>query len=162
MEMSPVQPYLIRAFFDWILDNQMTPHLVVQTGLPGVMVPEQHVQDGRIVLNINPQAVRNLDLGNEFIEFNARFGGVPMQVSFPVAAVLAIYARENGQGMNFDLLGQAAGSSPSSRDDTPEAGNEAAATNMNQQKSEQPMQEESDTPAPPRPSSGKPTLRIIK
>ncbi len=99
--MTSTRPYLIRALYEWIGDNALTPHLVVNAEAPGVEVPKQHVQDGRIILNINASAVRDLRLGNDWIEFNARFGGVARSVRVPVLAVLAIYARENGQGMAF-------------------------------------------------------------
>lgn len=99
--MTSTRPYLIRALCEWIEDNSLTPHLLVNAESPGVEVPKQHVQDGRIVLNINAAAVRNLQLGNEWIEFSARFGGIARTVRIPVSAVLAIYARENGQGMAF-------------------------------------------------------------
>jgi stringent starvation protein B len=100
--MTSSRPYLIRALYEWILENQMTPHLLVGANHETVDVPPQHVQDGRIVLNIDPAAVQGLDLGNDRIEFSARFGGVSRQVVFPVSSVLAIYARENGHGMMFN------------------------------------------------------------
>ena len=99
--MTPNRPYLIRALYDWILDNQMAPHLLVNAGYPGTQVPAGFVQDGRIVLNISPTAVRGLVLGNEQIAFSARFGGVSMEVLVPSEAVLGIYAREKGRGMVF-------------------------------------------------------------
>ncbi|NJM12872.1 MAG: ClpXP protease specificity-enhancing factor [Synechococcaceae cyanobacterium SM1_2_3] len=99
--MTSTRPYLIRALYEWIEDNGMTPHILVDAESPGVEVPKQHVHDGRIVLNVNHSAVRDLRLGNEWIEFNARFGGVARSLQIPVAAVMAIYARENGQGMAF-------------------------------------------------------------
>lgn len=99
--MTSTRPYLIRALYEWIEDNGLTPHVLVNAELPGVEVPPQHIHEGQIVLNINPAAVRDLKLGNEWIEFNARFGGVARTVRIPVTAVLAIYARENGQGMAF-------------------------------------------------------------
>ena len=105
MEMSQLtarRPYLLRAFYDWLLDNQLTPHLVVDINQPGVMVPLEYARDGQIVLNIAPRAVGNLELGNDEVRFNARFGGVPRQVNVPIAAVLAIYARENGAGTMFE------------------------------------------------------------
>lgn len=95
------RPYLIRALYDWIVDSALTPHLLVDAQAEGVEVPEQSVKEGKIVLNVAPQAVRGLSLGNELIEFSARFGGVSRQVSVPIAAVVAVYARENGQGMMF-------------------------------------------------------------
>ncbi len=86
----------------WLLDNQLTPHLVVDVTLPGVQVPMEYARDGQIVLNIAPRAVGNLELANDEVRFNARFGGIPRQVSVPLAAVLAIYARENGAGTMFE------------------------------------------------------------
>ena len=100
--MNSLKPYLIRAVYDWCADGDLTPYLLVNAELGDVVVPRQSVQDGRIVLNLRPQAVHNLALGDNAIEFNARFGGSPMHVKVPVNAVLAIYARENGQGMVFD------------------------------------------------------------
>jgi len=95
------RPYLIRALYDWIVDSGLTPHLLVNAEAAAVVVPSQYVHEGRIVLNINPAAVQSLALGNDRITFSARFSGVVHNVSVPPAAVLAIYARENGQGMAF-------------------------------------------------------------
>jgi len=99
--MTSSRPYLIRAIHEWILDNDMTPHLLVDMEGEGVDVPVQHGQNGKIVLNISPQAVESLVLGNDAIGFRARFSGIATDVFVPVAAVLAIYARENGRGMVF-------------------------------------------------------------
>ncbi len=100
--MTSSRPYLIRALYDWIIDNGMTPHLLVDAEFPGCEVPRQYVNEGRIVFNVNPSAVNGLTLGNEFVMFDARFSGTPMNVTIPVMAVLAIYARENGRGMVFN------------------------------------------------------------
>lgn len=100
--MTPLKPYLIRAIYDWIVDNSCTPYLLVNAEAKGVTVPRQYVEDGRIVLNLRPQAVQGLALGDGAVEFSARFAGTPMQVRVPMAAVLAIYARENGRGMVFE------------------------------------------------------------
>ncbi|QQX79501.1 ClpXP protease specificity-enhancing factor [Shewanella sp. KX20019] len=102
-ELTPNRPYLLRAYYDWLMDNQLTPHVVVDAYVPGTQVPQQYVKDGQIVLNITESAVGNLQITNEFIEFSARFGGVPQQVLLPMAAIVAIYARENGAGTVFDL-----------------------------------------------------------
>ncbi len=99
--MTSNRPYLIRALFDWIIDNDLTPHLLVDATQDNVVVPMNFVEDGRIVLNINPGAVDLLNLDNEMISFNARFSGQAMDLFVPVSAVLGIYARENGQGMLF-------------------------------------------------------------
>lgn len=100
--MTSSQPYLIRAIYDWIIDNNLTPYLLVNAENDYAMIPRDYVEDGKIVLNINPSAISDLQLGNDYIMFNARFSGKAMEVSVPVIAVLAIYARENGQGMMFD------------------------------------------------------------
>lgn len=107
--MNSSRPYLVRALYDWINDNQSTPYIVVDATLAGVEVPQDFVADGQIVLNIGLTAVQNLLLQDEAVEFNARFGGVPMHVYVPMAAVLAIYARESGEGMSF---GREPGSPP--------------------------------------------------
>ncbi|MGE0482780.1 MAG: ClpXP protease specificity-enhancing factor [Gammaproteobacteria bacterium] len=97
--MTSPRPYLLRAIYDWLVDGGLTPHLVVEVSGDDVRVPRQFVENGAIVLNVSPSAVRGLELGNEFVEFNARFAGTPHQVSVPISAVQAIYARENGQGL---------------------------------------------------------------
>ena len=99
--MTSNRPYLIRAIHEWIEANQLTPHVLVDCTRDDVQVPSEHVQDGRIVLNLSHSAVNGLQLGNELIRFDARFGGNGMSVIFPPSAVIAIYARENGQGMLF-------------------------------------------------------------
>lgn len=99
--MTSNRPYLIRALYEWILDNELTPHLLVDARRKDAELPIAYVQDGKIVLNIAPSAVRGLVIGNDRIAFGARFGGVAMDVSVPVDAVIGIYARENGRGMLF-------------------------------------------------------------
>lgn len=100
--MTSSQPYLIRGIYDWILDNGLTPYLLVNAENHETIIPREFVEDGKIVLNINPSAITDLQLGNDYIMFNARFSGKAMEVSTPISAVLAVYARENGQGMMFD------------------------------------------------------------
>lgn len=97
--MTSHRPYLLRALYEWIADNDMTPHLLVDATRPGVLVPAHAVNEGRIVLNVAQRAVSGLQMDNELIRFSARFGGVSQSISVPVGAVLAIYARETGQGM---------------------------------------------------------------
>jgi stringent starvation protein B len=116
--MSSNRPYLLRALYEWIGDNQMTPHLLVDAGRDGVQVPASAVKDGRVVLNVAARAVSHLDLGNREIRFLARFGGVSQQVIVPVSAVLAIYAQETGQGMMLPDDGAAL--APEAPDDPPE------------------------------------------
>ncbi len=102
MELKSSQPYLLRAIYEWIIDNDLTPYLLVDASNDDVFVPHKYVDNGKIVLNIAPRAVDNLELSNEHVLFDARFDGKSMQVNFPVTAVLAIYAKENGQGMVFN------------------------------------------------------------
>jgi stringent starvation protein B len=99
--MTPNKPYLVRAIYEWIVDNQMTPFLVVDAQIEGVVVPLQFVKNGEIVLNVAPQAVRDLMMANDCIGFSARFAGSPMNVIVPMRAVLGLFSRENGQGMGF-------------------------------------------------------------
>lgn len=99
--MTSSRPYLVRALYEWIVDNGFTPYMLVDTSLDVVEVPRAFVENGRIILNISPEATHSLVLGNEAVTFNARFSGTAMDVHVPVVSVLAIYARENGQGMMF-------------------------------------------------------------
>jgi stringent starvation protein B len=99
--MTSNRPYLIRALYDWLVDNGLTPYLLVDAERSDVQVPAQYVEDGRIVLNVSPTAVRGLELGNDSIAFEARFGGSAFTIALPPAAVLGVYARENGKGMLF-------------------------------------------------------------
>jgi len=101
MSMTSSQSYLLRAIYEWIIDNGMTPYILVNADMENTHVPRQYIENGKIVLNLAPQAVNDLQLTNEFVMFNARFSGKSMEVSLPIAAVLAIYAKENGQGMVF-------------------------------------------------------------
>jgi len=100
--MTSLKPYLIRSIYEWIIDNDLTPHLLVDAENSQAILPQQFIEDGKIVLNIRPQAIQGLSLGNEEIQFNARFSGKPMHIVTPIAAVMAIYAKENGKGMIFD------------------------------------------------------------
>ncbi|MCL5041619.1 MAG: ClpXP protease specificity-enhancing factor [Gammaproteobacteria bacterium] len=114
--MSPSRPYMLRALYEWILDNDCTPYVLVNAAYPGTEVPEGFVEDSQIVLNLSPSAIRALEMDNDKLCFDGRFGGVAQQVWIPMAAVMAIYARENGQGMVFELE---PGSPPPPEDDTP-------------------------------------------
>ncbi|NII11472.1 ClpXP protease specificity-enhancing factor [Oleiagrimonas sp. C23AA] len=99
--MTSNRPYLLRAIYDWITDNGLTPYILVDAEQPGVQVPPQTIRDGQVVLNIAMRAVANLDLGDDRVAFSARFSGASRQVSLPLPAIQAIYAQENGQGMMF-------------------------------------------------------------
>ncbi len=102
MTMNSSRPYIIRALYDWILENQCTPYVLVDAFGEGVEVPQDHVKDGQIILNIAPAAVQSVSISNEAIEFNGRFGGIPKKVLVPIKSILGIYAKENGQGMIFE------------------------------------------------------------
>ena len=104
MSETPTKPYLLRALFEWCVDNGYTPHIAVRID-SRTQVPAEYVKNGEITLNISPGAVHKLQMGNELIEFSARFGGVARQLSVPVPNVYALYARETGHGMTFDVDG---------------------------------------------------------
>jgi stringent starvation protein B len=125
--MTSNRPYLLRALYQWIGDNSMTPHLLVDATREGVQVPASTVKEGRVVLNIAMRAVANLDLGNRDVRFKARFGGVSQAVVVPMSAILAIYAQETGQGMMLPEDGgtmpaDEPDSSPEPHDDGPKRG----------------------------------------
>lgn len=116
MTMTSSRPYLARALYEWIVDNGCTPYVVVNANRDDVQVPRAHVKDGQIVLNIAPTAVVGLKIDNDALEFNARFGGVAMQIYAPMSAVLGIYARENGQGMIFEAEDSPSNPTPTTPD----------------------------------------------
>ena len=102
MVMTSSRPYIVRALYDWIVDNDCTPYLLVDTTIAGVDVPDQFAGEDQVVLNASPMAVREMDINNDCVHFLARFGGRSFQVMLPMPAVMAIYAKENGQGMVFE------------------------------------------------------------
>jgi stringent starvation protein B len=141
----PQQPYFLRALYEWCVDNGYTPYLNVRVDARS-RVPQGFVKDGQIVLNVGPSAVRNLHMDNDWVTFSARFGGVPHSIEFPVGNVIAIYARETGEGMAFQNPGsEMAMAAPS------EPGQESDIA--------PPSTEETAPPEPPR---GKPRLRVVK
>jgi len=106
--MTPSRPYLLRALYEWLTDNGLTPHIVVDATVPHVKIPREHVQNGQIVLNVTATAVQKLMMTNDSVQFSARFPSGPKNIVVPIEAVTAIYARENGAGMMFgpeDLSG---------------------------------------------------------
>ncbi len=165
--MTSNRPYLLRAVHEWICDNGLTPYIVVDAARPGLQVPPQAVSDGRVVLNLAPRAVARLEIGNDAISFMARFGGVSHAVNVPIAAVQAIYARENGQGML--LAEDAAGAAPPvqspdmapakpsapSLQAVPASGQDASVSD------EGGTGGHGDEPDKPRPK-GKPSLHVVK
>ena len=145
--LTPSRPYLLRAFYEWLLDNELTPHLLVNAALPHTTVPQQYVKDGQIVLNIAPSAVIGLHMDNEAVSFSARFGGSPFQVYVPMAAVVSIQARENGAGTFFP----------------PEAAYDAWAESLQAdglKSVDATSIEPDDEPTPPK--KGRPSLRVVK
>lgn len=153
--MTPSRPYLVRAIYEWLVDNQATPYLLLDATAQGVRVPLQFVKDGKIVLNIAPHAVKDLFVRNEGVSFSARFNGAAMMVEAPMSAVLAIYARENGQGMFFD-----ANEEFESADDV--AGKEEGAAGPALATVPVTRTEESEEDDRPRPGGGRPSLRVVK
>jgi len=153
-QMTSQRPYLLRALYEWIADNGMTPHVLVNAALPGVRVPLHAVKEGRIVLNIAERAVAKLELGNDVLRFTARFAGVSQVVNVPLEAVIAIYARETGQGMALPEEPRAESSSStmqtvieSDEDGTPDA---------------MPDSDETGPTRPPEPPKRGSHLRIVK
>jgi stringent starvation protein B len=140
--LSSTRPYLVRAMHEWMTDNGQTPLVVVDAAVDSVIVPLEHVKDGRIVLNVAWSATRDLQLGNDVISFQARFGGVPHSISMPIGAVRGIYARESGQGMVFQ--------------DEPGQPEDASHSPVNLE------QNNRADPEDPRPRPSGPNLRIVK
>ena len=146
----PTKPYLLRALFEWCVDNGYTPHLAVRVD-SRTQVPAEYVKGGEITLNISPNAVHKLQIGNDRVEFSARFGGVARQISLPIGNIYALYARETGHGMTFDTEG----AKPRAQT---RAESEAVPTN-----SKPPTALPAPSTDPKKPSGGgKPTLRRIK
>ena len=137
MELPSTKPYLLRAIWEWCNDNGFTPYLAVQVD-GRCRVPREFVRDGQIVLNIGPSATNKLQMGNEYIDFQARFGGVAREIYVPMSNVAAIYAKENGAGMAFEPEGDLSESDTSS------------------------AQESDIDPEPPVPPTGRPRLQRIK
>ena len=104
--MTSSRPYLLRAIYDWIVGNSLTPYLLVNANIENIVVPTEFVSDGKIILNVAPAAVKDLEIDNDEIHFNARFSGKPMYVCVPMIAAMAIYAKENGRGMVFTEDGE--------------------------------------------------------
>ncbi|WP_018982749.1 ClpXP protease specificity-enhancing factor [Salinimonas chungwhensis] len=154
--MTPNQPYLLRAFFDWIVDNEMTPYIVVDAMNQLSEVPQEFVKDGQIVLNISPSACVNFVMDLEFVAFQARFGGQPRQIRIPCQAIMAIYARENGAGTVFAVEEELGGSSPEAPHSVPDSEGESTS------KPSADTNEADADSAPVPPKKGKPNLKIIK
>ena len=161
LESSSTRPYLIRALYEWCTDNGFTPYVAVRVD-ETVQVPREYVKNGEIVLNVSMDATSSLKLGNEFIEFKARFAGTARDIMVPVSRVIAIYARENGQGMAFPLdeVGASAAQADEVASELPaERDAEAKTVQLTRVDSAR----SSDEPEPPRPPSGnRPALKRVK
>ena len=120
--MTSSKPYLLRALYEWILDNDSTPSILVDASHDGVAIPPGIASDGKVVLNLAPQAIQDLEMRNEYVSFSARFGGAPHDVYCPMAALLAIYARESGEGMMFPAEDDEAESGDSPADEAKPTG----------------------------------------
>ncbi len=168
MTETSTKPYLIRALHEWCSDNGYTPYIAVVVD-EHTVVPREHVQDGQITLNVGTLATNQLVLGNEYIEFQARFGGVGRQISVPIGAVRAIYARETGQGMAFEATTESApavsGANAASQEST-EAGQDnqdVRPTLSAVPQPQSPTESPDDDPPPASPdTSSRPRLKVIK
>lgn len=151
MDLPSTKPYLLRAIWEWCCDNGFTPYIAVLVN-EQTRVPREFVRDGQIVLNVGPDATNKLQLGNEFVEFQARFGGVARELSVPMSQVAAIYARENGAGMAFETDQPGAAEAP---------GDLVSITAESTARASDPAAE---TPVPPSvpPDGGRPKLQRIK
>ncbi len=148
------RPYILRAFFDWIVDNDCTPYVVIDAHYPGVEVPQNYVTDGQIVLNIAPRAVTNFTLDLELLAFSTRFGGVPIEIRVPVLAIVGIYSHENGQGTVFEP------ENPELAPPSPPSGPKVVKSQSPAQpKNKGPNDKGSKSKDPKKP---KPSLRVIK
>ncbi len=159
--MTPRRPYMLRAFYEWLVDNDLTPHLVVDATMAGVRVPQEFIQDGQIILNIAPRAVGNLELGNEAITFSARFSGRPHSVIAPLYAVQAIYARENGAGTMFDPEDAYLDSETQVSDLEDEAPVSSLSSVPEEDAATETEEDTSPSDEPPKPK-GRPSLRVVK
>lgn len=161
---TPKRPYLLRAFYEWIVDNGMTPHVLVDARSPHVKVPRQFVKDGSIVLNVSMTAANNLMMDNDSITFNARFSGKAFAVYLPMSSVMAIYSRETQDGISFapDEYTQPDVSEASEEDVQSKPSlavildNESAGDNSDE------VGEQDDEPEPPKPPRQRPALRVVK
>ena len=159
------KPYLLRALYEWCVDNGYTPHLAVKVDSRS-QVPSEYVRNGEITLNVSPSAVHKLQMGNELIEFSARFAGVARQISVPVTCVYALYARETGHGMTFDVDSAKPGTQADAERETGEAGPSRGKTGPSNEAGPAlpaPAAVPAATPTEPtKPTGGKPQLRRIK
>ena len=161
--MTPSRPYLIRALVEWITDNSLTPYVLVDCRPSAVAVPRDYVKDDKIVLNLSVQATRYVEIGNEAISLECRFGGKPTQVDFPVGSVLAVYAKENGAGMSFELDETLLSPDTPSVEITASTVDDARASEANSSGDQKPAPSaESGTDDDDDPPPNRPTLRVVR
>ena len=156
--MGPLRPYLVKAYFDWIVDNDMTPYLVVNAEFPHVDVPHQFVQDGQITLNISPSATGSLALGDEAVEFSARFSGKIQHLYVPMGAIIALFAKETGAGTGFPEE-EAYAVAEEAMEEVFESTNEPVGFSPQVVDS---GDSDDDPEEPPPAKKGKPSLKVIK
>jgi stringent starvation protein B len=154
------KPYLLRALYEWCVDNGYTPHLAVKVDSRS-QVPSEYVRNGEITLNVSPSAVHKLQMGNELIEFSARFAGVARQISVPVTCVYALYARETGHGMTFDVDAPKPAVQADAEKETGAAGPSSGKPGPSNEAGPA-LPAPAPTTEPTKPTGGKPQLRRIK
>ncbi|QEM81335.1 ClpXP protease specificity-enhancing factor [Halomonas binhaiensis] len=162
--MKSSRPYLARALYEWLLDNDLTPYIVVDATQSGVEVPRQFVQNDQIVLNLGPSAVRDLHMDNEWIRFSARFNGKSEQLFVPVPALIALYARENGVGMVFGhepVLPEEAEEDQAPALESVDSADAAAESQGQEERAEARSDDDTGQQTKP-PRKGRPSLRVIK
>lgn len=166
IKMSPQRPYLLRALFDWLLDNGCTPHVVVDATQPFVEVPHEHVQDGQIVLNVHPDAVTRFTMDLEHISFEARFSGSARRIWLPMVAIVAIYGRENGAGTIFEpeegLSEGAAPTAPEAPEKIPDKSKQSIEVVSAPDRQESQPEESGEGKAAATKRKGRPSLKVVK
>ena len=161
--MNSSRPYMLRALYEWIVDNDCTPYLLVDANHINVKVPPGYAADGQIVLNTAPAAVRHFTMDNQAVSFEARFSGAPFSLYVPITAVLAIYARENGQGMFFDAQSDLLSDDDSVPEDGSSVTGEASAgLHSVPVEAAKDSNSSDDEPPPQPPAGGRPSLRVVK
>lgn len=158
--MNSSRPYILRALHEWIVDNECTPYILVDANYPQVKVPPGHAEDGQIVLNTAPAAVRYFEIDNQAVSFEALFSGSPFSLYVPIDAILAIYARENGRGMFFDANSDLLSDDEAFGEDGGEIDEQSTVLSVVDTDSAADLDPDDEPPKPP--ASGRPSLRIIK
>lgn len=153
MKLTSNKPYLLNAIYDWVVDNDATPHVLLFADNPEVLVPQQFVENGKIILNISPTAAKNLIIDKDGLSFSARFGGKPFNIYAPLNAVMALYASETGEGMSFDIEAEM-------EEATSQQGPEAVEDDSS--KTAEHSDSENDKTSKDKKKSKRPTLKVVK